>query len=91
MTKFKNSGCKSRGNFIRIMIFDGYLLKFDEEQWRKIYRLCTNIASNVNQIAVRVNSTGKIYDEDIAEIKEELNQLWLSLNFIQSTLQKLRR
>ena len=57
--KFRNSGLKSRSEFIRAMIFWGYIVHFDEEKFDKIYKFIVSISNNVNQIAVRVNSTNK--------------------------------
>lgn len=57
--KFRNSGLRSRSEFIRTMIFEGMIVQISEDELKKIYRLVNNIASNVNQIAVRANSTGK--------------------------------
>ena len=57
--KFRNSGMKSRSEFVRAMIFEGYIVHFDEEKFDKIYKLIGSISNNVNQIAVRVNSTNK--------------------------------
>ena len=37
--KFRNSGLKSRSEFIRAMIFEGYIVHFDEEKFDKIYKL----------------------------------------------------
>ena len=34
------------------------------------------IGVNVNQIAKRVNATGSVYQEEIAEIKGVLAQIW---------------
>ena len=68
--KFRNSGLRSRSEFIRAMIFEGYIVNFDEEKFDKIYRLVGNISNNINQIAVRANSTNKVYAEDIVNIKE---------------------
>ena len=39
---------------------------------------------NINQIAVRLHSTGSIYAEDITEIKRGVNQIWQLLLSIQS-------
>lgn len=89
--KFRNSGLKSRSEFIRAMIFEGHIVQFSESELKEIHRLMTTIANNVNQIAVRVNSTGKIYDEDIAEIKEGINQIWQPLRYFQSQLLRLKR
>lgn len=88
--KFQNSGLKSRSDFIRTLIFKGIIVHISEEELRGIHRLVNNIASNVNQIAVRVNSTNKIYAEDIAEIKEGLQKIWQPLRYFQSQLQKLK-
>ena len=68
--KFRSSGLRSRSEFIRAMIFEGYIVNLDEEKFDKIYKLIGSISNNVNQIAVRVNSTNKIYAEDIVNIKE---------------------
>jgi hypothetical protein len=89
--KFQNSGLKSRSEFIRAMVFEGHLVVFSETELKEIRRLMTTIANNVNQIAIRANSTGKVYDEDIAEIREEINKIWQPLNYFQSQLLRLKR
>ena len=40
----------------------------------------------MNQIAKRVNSTGRIYDDDIQEIKTQLEKIWEAENEILSKL-----
>ena len=42
--KFRNSGLKSRSEFIRAMIFEGYIVHFDEEKFDKIYKLIGSIS-----------------------------------------------
>ena len=65
-------------------------MKFDEAELKEIHRLMTTISNNINQIALRANSTGKIYDEDIAEIKEKINQIWQLLKYFQLRLLRLK-
>ena len=89
--KFHNSGLKSRSEFIRAMIFEGCIVHLDEEKLDKIYKLIGNISNNINQIAVRVNSTNKIYAEDIINIKEGQEKIWQQLNSLQSRLLRLKR
>lgn len=89
--KFDNSGMKSKSDFIRTMILEGHIIIFDDTELKAIRRLVTNIPANVNQIAVRVNSTGNLYAEDVAQIKEDINQLWQPLNYFQSALLKRKR
>ncbi len=89
--KFQNSGLRSRSEFIRAMIFEGYIVHFDDEKFDKMYRLVGSISNNINQIAVRVNSTNKIYAEDMVNIKEGQDKIWQLLNSLQSKLLKLKR
>lgn len=88
--KYKNSGMDSLSGFVRAMIFEGYIVQMDGNELRQIHKLASNIANNINQIAVRVNSTGKIYDNDIADIKEGVNKLWQPLRFLQTELLKVK-
>ena len=82
--KFRNSGLKSRSEFIRTMIFEGDLILINEEELKKLNQLIYNVANNINQIAVRVNSTGNVYADDIAQIKEGQDKIWQQLKFFQS-------
>ena len=90
MQKFRLSRGTSRSRFIRQMILEGMVIVFNDEKLNKLISLVGNIANNINQIAVRANSTSKVYDEDIAQIKEEMNEIWRQLNYFQSLLRKLK-
>ena len=79
--KFQNSGMDTLSGFVRAMIFEGYIVQMDENEIHAIYQLVGNIANSINQIAVRVNSTSNIYENDIEDIKFRLNLLWQPLNF----------
>lgn len=91
MDKFLKSKADSQGKFIRRMLLNGIILHFDENKAKTAFRLISNIASNINQIAMRVNSTGNIYTEDISEIQRDINELWRQQRYFQSELQKLRQ
>ena len=88
MDKFLKSKADSQGKFIRKMLLNGLVLHFDKNKAKTAFRLISNIASNINQIALRVNSTGNIYAEDISEIQRNINELWRQLRYFQSELQK---
>ena len=88
--KFRNSGMKSRSEFVRAMIFEGYIVQFNESELKELIRLAKNISGNINQIAVRANSGGKVYDDDIVDIKKGVDQLWQPLRFFQSQLMSLQ-
>lgn len=88
--KFENSGMDTLSGFVRAMIIDGYIIQMCGNELRQIHKLASNIASNINQIAVRVNSTGRIYENDLTEIKNGVNQLWQPLNFLKTKILQLK-
>lgn len=87
--KFKLSGCKSLSSYLRKMAVTGRIIQLDSSALIEISRLFSNIANNINQIAVRVNSTNRIYDEDIEEIQKKVKELWQLQTSIQSVLQSI--
>ena len=74
--KFKLSGMKSKSAFLRKLILYGYVYDVDYSYLRNDNTELGRISSNLNQIAKRVNSTGNIYQEDIDEVKELMNEVW---------------
>ena len=73
--------------FLRAMVLNGYVLKLDLPKLREMIRLLANLTNNVNQIARRVNEHGSIYESEIDEIQEKVNQLLCMMNQLLSTLQ----
>lgn len=88
--RVKESGCKSKSRFIRLMVLEGMIVKFNEKEMRKLFRDFALVSSNINQIARTVNSTGSLYADDIAEIKEDVEKLWQQLKSFQLQLRKLK-
>lgn len=86
--KFLLSKFQSRSQFLRTMILEGAVIKTDGT-FQKISRNIAKIGANINQIAVRANSTGSIYADDVQEIRRDVNELWQQLRLYQSEVQKL--
>ena len=74
--KFKLSGMKSKSAFLRKLILYGYVYDVDYSYLRNYNTELGRISSNLNQIAKRINSTGNIYQEDMNEVKELMNEVW---------------
>ena len=87
--KYELSGCKNISSYLRKMAVTGRIIQLDSSALIEISRLFSNIANNINQIAVRVNSTNRIYDEDIEEIQKKVKELWQLQTSIQSVLQSI--
>ena len=74
--KYKLSGMRSRSTFIRHLILYGYVYDVDYSDLREYNTLLFKIGNNLNQITKRANTTGHLYDEDIKEVRELMNQVW---------------
>ena len=74
--KFRLSGMKSKSAFLRKLILYGYVYEVDYSYLRDYNTELGRISSNLNQIAKRINSTEHIYQEDMKELKELMNQVW---------------
>ena len=72
--------------YLRKMAIDGYVVKLDLPELRDMISLLRRTSNNFNQIARRVNSTIRVYENDIQEMKTMLEQLWEANN---SGLEKL--
>lgn len=89
--QFEKSGCRSLSAYVRKVSAAGFIVNMDESCFEKLIKLTGNLTNNMNQIARRVNSTGRIYAEDIAELKGKVEEVWQQQLSMQSLLQKLRR
>ena len=67
---------KQIGAYLRKMAIDGYIIYTDTSNIKEFTKELQTIGKNVNQIAKRVNSTSRIYETDIEEIKERLDEIW---------------
>ena len=89
--KFELSGLKSKSEFMRMMFFEGLVVKFSDDDMQFLMRQISGVTNNVNQIATRVNSTDKIYANDIEEIRQKQEEIWQQLRYLESQLQLVRQ
>ena len=66
--------------FLRKLALDGRIVLLDMDEIKTLVSLLRRTGANVNQIARRVNSTGRIYENDLAEIQNRLGEVWLALD-----------
>ena len=52
------------------MALNGYVIFPEWPDLNRVISLHSKISNNLNQYAKKANETGKLYEEDIAEIKE---------------------
>ena len=71
----KGLGIQNRSNYIRKMILDGYVVRLDTEPVRELISLFRRCGNNLNQYAKVANATGRVYASDIAELREEFDEI----------------
>ena len=75
---------KRIGAYLRKMAIDGYIIKVDYTQQKKLAAAVSRAAANINHICRRINSTGHFYEDDVAELKERQKEIWQLLKSSQS-------
>ena len=74
--KMRQLGTHNFGAYARKMLIDGYIIKVDYTEQKKLAAAVNRIASNVNQICRRINSTGHFYENDVSELKKRVTDAW---------------
>ena len=83
--RYAETSFKSRGDFCRYSALTVMNIEEDTEDIKQIARYISSISNSFNQVAHRVNKGGKLYDEDIADMKARLEEVWQLLVSIRST------
>lgn len=83
-SKMAQLGTKNMGAYLRKMAIDGYIIKVDYTQQKKLAAAVSRVAANINHICRRINSTGHFYADDVADLKAQQAEIWTLLKESQS-------
>ncbi len=83
-------GIVNMAAYLRKMALDGYIVNLDIPELRELVSLMRRSSNNLNQIAKRVNTTGRIYTSDMKDMLQKQEQLWESVNTILLKLASIR-
>ena len=78
--RMEQAGTMNMAAYLRKMAIDGYVVKLELPELRDMISHLRRTSNNFNQIARRVNSTNRIYEDDIREMKGMLEQIWEANN-----------
>ena len=62
--------------YARKILIDGYIITLDLQEVKGHTAQLQKIGVNINQIAKRINETGRIYADDMDEIKRTMEEVW---------------
>jgi len=83
-------GTTNMAAYLRKIAIDGYVVKLDLPELRELVSLLRRTSINVNQIARRVNETGRVYDTDVECVLENQERLWSAANEILARLATIK-
>ena len=88
--KMSELGTENLSAYLRKMAIDGRILKLDLPELRELLSLMRRYSGNLNQIAKRVNSTGRVYAADLEDIQSSQAALWQAIRDLVLSLAKLK-
>ena len=77
--KMNELGIRSMGAYLRKMALDGYCINLDLQDVKELISLLRRCSNNLNQYAKRANETGNIYESDIRDLQERLEEIWTDM------------
>ena len=75
-SKMAQLGTRNMGAYLRKMAIDGYIIKVDYTEQKKLAAAVSRAAANINHIWRRINQTGHFYEDDIVELKAKQREIW---------------
>ena len=88
--KMAELGTGNLSAYLRKRAIDGRILKLDLPELRELLSLMRRYSGNLNQIAMRVNSTGRVYAADLEDIQSSQATLWQSVRDLVLSLAQLK-
>ena len=88
--RMQELGTTNREAYLRKIAIDGMIVKLEVQELKEIVSLMRRTSNNVNQIARRLNETGRIYEVDITDVQKQQEQLWNTLNRLITQISGIR-
>ena len=73
-------GIRNLSAYMRKMALNGYVLHVDLSPVKELISLQRRCANNLNQIAVRANTYGGVYPNEIQALQKDYEDLWEPLS-----------
>ena len=88
--RMQEFGTTNREAYLRKIAIDGMIVKLEVQELKEIVSLMRRTSNNVNQIARRLNETGRIYEVDITDVQKQQERLWNTLNRLMTQISGIR-
>lgn len=88
--KMELLGTLNMSAYLRKMAIDGYAVRLDIPELKEILSLLRYSGNNLNQLTRRVHETGRIYDADLTDIKQNQERVLDAIEKVVSNLSVLK-
>ena len=88
--KMQQFGTANMGAYLRKMALDGYVVKLDLPELGTMISLLRHTGNNINQLARRMNASGRAYETDMDDILQNQERIWRAANDILTRLANIR-
>ncbi|MDR0906791.1 MAG: plasmid mobilization relaxosome protein MobC [Oscillospiraceae bacterium] len=84
----EEAGWNNLRQFVMHQVVRGKIVKFEPQEFAELSRLLRTVSNNVNQIAARANTYGRVYTAELDYIKEQQRRLWEKLDALLKAVAK---
>ena len=88
--KMQQYGTENLSAYLRKMAIDGYVVKLELPELRELVSLLRYASNNLNQLTKRAHETGRVYDADLEDIRQNQERLWTAAEKIVAELAALK-
>lgn len=88
--KMEQLGTLNLSAYLRKIAIDGYVVKLELPELQEMISLLRRSSNNLNQIAKRANETGRVYDADLEDVRNNQERLWQAANTILTKLASIK-
>ena len=74
--KMEQYGTEDMAAYLRKMAIDGYVVRLDLPELQELVSLLRRSSNNLNQLTRRVHETGRFYDADLEDLRQNYDRLW---------------
>ena len=88
--KMEQYGTENMAAYLRKMAIDGYVVRLELPELRELVSLLRRSSNNLNQLTRRVHETGRFYDADLEDLRQNYDQLWEAARHVLTGLSRIK-
>lgn len=88
--KMELYGTGNMSAYLRKIAIDGYVVNLELPELTEMVSLLRRSSNNLNQLTKRVHETGRFYDADLEDLRQDYDGLWEAAQKILRALAKIQ-